>query len=115
MLRPAPIRGSRREALPHTCRLQSDRNQCRARLSRMRFLARSLPILLTGLLVVPTALSQQLPLPNIIYPDPPPSDDQGAPKPGMAMTGTGFFVASDGSLLTAAHVVSECRQTRIAS
>jgi S1-C subfamily serine protease len=80
----------------------------------MRILAHSLT-LLTGLALVPAALSQQVPLPNIIYPDPLPSDDQGAPKPGMAVTGTGFFVASDGSLLTAAHVVSECRQTRIAS
>jgi len=31
------------------------------------------------------------------------------------VAGTGFFVASDGSLLTAAHVVTDCKATRIAS
>jgi S1-C subfamily serine protease len=54
-------------------------------------------------------------MPNIIYPDPPPADGQGTHRRGTGVTGTGFFVASDGSLLTAAHVVSGCRQTRIAS
>jgi S1-C subfamily serine protease len=54
-------------------------------------------------------------LPSVIYPDPLPPDSQGTHKPGTGITGTGFFVASDGSLLTAAHVVSGCRQTRIAS
>ena len=53
-------------------------------------------------------------MPNIIYPDTP-SDSPAEHKPGTAVAGTGFFVASDGSLLTAAHVVSGCRQTRIAS
>lgn len=53
-------------------------------------------------------------MPNIIYPDAP-ADSQGEHKRGTAVAGTGFFVASDGSLLTAAHVVSGCRQTRIAS
>jgi S1-C subfamily serine protease len=54
-------------------------------------------------------------LPNIIYPDTPPSDSRGTHQPGTGVTGTGFFVASDGSLVTAAHVVNGCRQTRIAS
>jgi S1-C subfamily serine protease len=54
-------------------------------------------------------------LPNIIHPEGPPEENQQAHKPGTAVAGTGFFVASDGSIITAAHVVSGCRQTRIAS
>jgi S1-C subfamily serine protease len=53
-------------------------------------------------------------LPQVIYPDAPPVR-QEPHKPGSGVAGTGFFVASDGSLLTAAHVVSDCRQIRIAS
>jgi S1-C subfamily serine protease len=53
------------------------------------------------------------PLPNIIHPEARPNGT--AHKPGTGMAGTAFFVASDGSLLTAAHIVSGCRQTRIAS
>jgi hypothetical protein len=71
----------------------------------MRSLARCLTFL-SGLVIASPALPQPLPLPNIIYPDPLPSDDQGAPKTNMTVTGTGFFVASDGTLLTAAHVVA---------
>jgi len=37
------------------------------------------------------------------------------PRTGSGMTGTGFFVADDGSLLTAAHVVNECSRTEILS
>src|SRR5262245_14023140 len=51
-------------------------------------------------------------LPRVVYPDLPLPD---AHKPGSAVAGTGFFVASDGSLLTAAHVVTGCKATRIAS
>jgi hypothetical protein len=51
-------------------------------------------------------------LPNVIYPDTPSPSPH---KPGSAVAGTGFFVASDGTLLTAAHVVADCRRTRIAS
>jgi len=51
-------------------------------------------------------------LPNIIHPDAPPTDSGGN---GGGIAGTGFFVASDGTLLTAAHVVNNCRQTKIAS
>ena len=55
--------------------------------------------------------SQPQTLPTVIYPE-----DPGEPhKPGSAVAGTGFFVASDGSLITAAHVVDGCRATRIAS
>jgi S1-C subfamily serine protease len=51
-------------------------------------------------------------LPKVIYPDPPPVQGH---KPGTGIAGTGFFVASDGSLLTAAHVVADCARIRIAS
>ena len=51
-------------------------------------------------------------LPNVIYPDAPPSESGGH---RLGVAGTGFFVASDGTLLTAAHVVKDCRQTRIVS
>jgi serine protease Do len=81
----------------------------------MRLLTVHLTGLLISIAIAPPALPQRAPLPNIIYPDSPPADDQGTSKPGTAITGTGFSVASDGSLLTAAHVVPGCRQTRIAS
>jgi S1-C subfamily serine protease len=81
----------------------------------MRFPTLHLTGLLISLAIAPAAMAQRAPLPNIIYPGPPPPDEQGASKPGTAITGTGFFVASDGSLLTAAHVVPACRQTRIAA
>jgi len=54
-------------------------------------------------------------LPNITHPERPSEDDPQTHKPGTAIAGTGFFVASDGTIMTAAHVVSGCRQTRIAS
>jgi S1-C subfamily serine protease len=53
-------------------------------------------------------------MPNIIYPDAPPQNS-GPHPPGSGTAGTGFFVAADGTLLTAAHVVKDCRQTRIVS
>lgn len=56
--------------------------------------------------------SQAEALPRVVYPEVPPSD---AHRSGSAVAGTGFFVASDGSLLTAAHVVTDCKATRIAS
>jgi S1-C subfamily serine protease len=45
-------------------------------------------------------------LPNVIGPSPP---------PGSVVAGTGFFIADDGSLLTASHVVQDCRHIRIVS
>jgi len=62
---------------------------------------------------VPPSPSAPGSLPTIIYPDTPP--EGGSHKPGSAMAGTGFFVTSDGLLLTAAHVVTDCKATRIAS
>ncbi len=55
--------------------------------------------------------SRPEPLPNVIYPDAPPEMH----KPGSGVAGTGFFIARDGTLVTAAHVVSGCTKTRIAS
>jgi S1-C subfamily serine protease len=46
-----------------------------------------------------------------VYPAPTPQ----LHRPGSGIAGTGFFVAADGSLLTAAHVVAECARIRIAS
>ena len=51
-------------------------------------------------------------LPRVIYPEPPSSISH---EPGSAVAGTGFFVASDGSFITAAHVVSDCAHIRIVS
>lgn len=50
-------------------------------------------------------------VPNVIYPDAPP----GARKPGSGVAGTGFFVSSDGSLVTAAHVVNGCERIHVVS
>jgi S1-C subfamily serine protease len=65
------------------------------------------------------------PLPTIASPDVPENPIGGAPHPAVtapsvpahetAIAGTGFFVAADGSLLTAAHVVADCRRTAIVS
>ena len=55
-------------------------------------------------------------LPNVIHPGQLTPQNGSAPRqPGSIYAGTGFFVAPDGSLLTAAHVVTDCRQVRIVS
>jgi len=36
-------------------------------------------------------------------------------RPGTGVSGTGFFIATDGTLMTAAHVVTGCARTQIAS
>lgn len=54
-------------------------------------------------------------LPQVFYPDAPTPKGEQPHKPGTAIAGTGFFVASDATLITAAHVVPGCRETRIAS
>jgi hypothetical protein len=59
----------------------------------VRFRPTSLIGLLLGVATAPAVRPQPAPLPNIIYPDPLP-DDPGARKPGTAMGGTGFFIAS---------------------
>ena len=55
------------------------------------------------------------PLPNIIRPNSPPPHEAEKHKPGMIYAGTGFFVGTDGSLITANHVVQSCKQIRIVS
>jgi S1-C subfamily serine protease len=64
--------------------------------------------------IAPSLPPRAGPMPNVVYPEPPPSK-QEPHKRGTGVAGTGFFVASDGSLLTAAHVVSGCLRMRIAS
>lgn len=71
------------------------------------------------------ALPAPAPLPNIAYPDASLQRPSVVAMPAIigptqptkitGTAGTGFFVADDGSLLTAAHVVTECRRTAIAS
>jgi len=62
---------------------------------------------------LPALMPAPAPLPQISEPDEP---DPTRPPPvrGTGMAGTGFFVA-DGMVLTAAHVVPECRRTEIVS
>ncbi len=46
-------------------------------------------------------------LPHVVHPNDPPD--------GVGTSGTGFFIGTDGTLLTAAHVVHRCRRTQIVS
>jgi S1-C subfamily serine protease len=56
------------------------------------------------------------PLPQVVTPGVPgwrePSPE---PQQGGGKSGTGFFIAEDGTLLTAAHVVSGCRRMQVVS
>jgi len=77
------------------------------------------------------AIPAPAPLPSIGYDDLSPQHPGDSPLPAVAplpavigpsqpakpigTAGTGFFIAADGSLLTAAHVVTECRRTVIVS
>ncbi len=64
-------------------------------------------------------------LPRVVYPDLPPNGTLAPPLPTVVepsvprnaagKAGTGFFIADDGSLLTAAHVVTDCRRTEVLS
>ncbi len=47
------------------------------------------------------------PLPQVVHPD--------QPGHGGGVAGTGFFIAGDGTLLTAAHVVAACRRIQVVS
>jgi S1-C subfamily serine protease len=46
-------------------------------------------------------------LPAVVYPS--------RPQEGMGFSGTGFFIAADGLILTADHVAGDCKQRRIVS
>ena len=46
-------------------------------------------------------------LPAVVYPT--------RPREGMGFSGTGFFIAADGLILTADHVAGDCKQRRIVS
>lgn len=59
-----------------------------------------------------TSGPQQMSMPAIVTPTRPQVDDQGDL---IGNAGTGFFVATDGTLLTAAHVVTGCSRTQIIS
>jgi serine protease Do len=59
----------------------------------------------------PTVRPDAAALPKPVNPDRPPAPHE----PGSGIAGTGFFVAANGSLLTAAHVVADCARIRIAS
>jgi len=47
------------------------------------------------------------PLPDVVHPD--------EPSPATARAGTGFFIAGDGTLLTAAHVARDCGRLQVVS
>jgi S1-C subfamily serine protease len=67
-------------------------------------------------IITPPPPRPEAALPNVVYPDAPEiPEPEPSHKPGTAIAGTGFFVASDATLITAAHVVPGCRQTRIVS
>jgi S1-C subfamily serine protease len=55
---------------------------------------------------------RQISLPMIVTPSPRGPDETGN---AIGRAGTGFFVAADGTLLTAAHVVKDCGRTQIIS
>jgi S1-C subfamily serine protease len=71
------------------------------------------------------ALPEPAALPRIVSPDLSPDGtampslpiviEPSGPQNSAGKAGTGFFIADDGSLLTAAHVVTGCRRTEILS
>jgi S1-C subfamily serine protease len=74
---------------------------------------------------MPPALPGPVALPQIVSPNRPPDGtgmstlpaviEPTMPEKSVGKAGTGFFIADDGSLLTAAHVVSDCHRTEILS
>jgi S1-C subfamily serine protease len=59
-----------------------------------------------------SADQRQIQMPSVVTPTPLDSGDSG---PVIGKAGTGFFVGDDGTLLTAAHVVSQCSRTQVIS
>ena len=55
---------------------------------------------------------RQIEVPTVVQPVPPEGAD---PMAGIGKAGTGFFIGTDGSLLTAAHVVNGCRRMQVIS
>lgn len=60
----------------------------------------------------PTPDGRQVQVPAVVTPPPGNSAD---PEGVVGKTGTGFFVSGDGTLLTAAHVVNDCRRMQVIS
>ncbi len=62
-------------------------------------------------------IAEAAPLPTIIYPEHVPNAPGGGDpaKRGTTISGTGFFVGTDGSLLTAEHVVTACQRILVVS
>ena len=56
--------------------------------------------------------ARQIAMPVVVTPSHPQIDEQGNL---IGKAGTGFFIADDGTLLTAAHVVTGCSRTQIIS
>ena len=56
--------------------------------------------------------ARQIAMPVVVTPSRPQIDEQGNL---IGKAGTGFFIANDGTLLTAAHVVTGCSRTQIIS
>jgi S1-C subfamily serine protease len=56
--------------------------------------------------------ARQIVMPAVITPSHPQVDEQGNL---IGKAGTGFFIANDGTLLTAAHVVTGCGRTQVIS
>ena len=54
-------------------------------------------------------------LPNVIHPSAPGQQPRPRGAPPGNISGTGFFIGQDGTILTAAHVVDGCASTQVVS